>query len=133
MRKVRGRKKKERISRSPKGVINYHERNQIVLPHANNLLQAYLEDTEIFANQNQMIINNKKTKTICFNTTRKWNFPPEVNFMDEQIIECVREIKLVGVIISDDLKWGKNTRYICQKAMGENMDPKENERYKVRY
>ena len=39
--------------------------------------------------------------------------------MDEQIIECVREIKLVGVIISDDLKWGKNTRYICQKAMGK--------------
>ena len=39
--------------------------------------------------------------------------------MDEQIIECVREIKLVGVIISDDLKWGKNTRYIFQKAMGK--------------
>ena len=28
----------------------------------------------------------------------------------------VSELKLVGVIVSDDLRWKKNTDYICQKA-----------------
>ena len=97
--------------------LNFHERNQLILPPENNLLQAFLEDTERFADDNQMVINTQKTKSICFNTTRKWNFPPEVYFSDNLNLECVREVKLLGVIISDNLKWDKNTTYICKKAM----------------
>ena len=29
----------------------------------------------------------------------------------------VTKVKLVGVIVTDDLKWIKNTEYICDKAM----------------
>ena len=32
------------------------------------------------------------------------------------MLDLVSEIKLVGVIVSDDLRWQKNTDYICQKA-----------------
>ena len=97
--------------------FTFHERNQLILPPENNLLQAYIEDTERFAMENKMVINNQKTKTICFNNTRKWNFPPEVKFSSNQNIENVTEVKLVGVILSSDLKWAKNTEYICKKAM----------------
>ena len=64
-----------------------------------------------------MVINPKKTKVISFNKTRKWNFPLEVHFSDNKTLECVSQTKLVGVIVSDDLKWAKNTQYICDKVM----------------
>ena len=53
---------------------------------------------------------------MTFNKSRKLDYPPEVNFPDSQFLEVISETKLVGVIISNDLKWQKNTDYICQKA-----------------
>ena len=64
-----------------------------------------------------MKINSKKSKVILFNKSRNWDFPPEVGFSDKQNLEVVSDMKLVGVIITSDLRWGKNTQYICQKAM----------------
>ena len=63
-----------------------------------------------------MRINPKKTKTMTFNKYRKFDFPPEVHFANNQLLEVISETKLVGVIISNDLKWKKNTDYVCQKA-----------------
>ena len=97
--------------------LNFHERTEHILPSENNLLQYYLDDTEEFTNSNLMKINNKKSKVILFNKSRKWDFPPEVGFSDQQNLDVVSEMKLVGVIITSDLKWVKNTQYICQKAM----------------
>ena len=96
--------------------LAFQERNELILPPENNLLQAYIADTEQFAIDNQMVINKKKTQVICFNKTRKWNFPPEVLLAD-RVIDCVTQVKLVGVTVTDDLKWVKNTEYICEKAM----------------
>jgi hypothetical protein len=96
--------------------LNYHERTCQVLPGQNNLLQFYLEDTEKFTIENKMKVNPRKTKVISFNKSRKFDFPPEVHFSDNLTLEVVSELKLVGVIISDDLRWLKNTDYICQKA-----------------
>ena len=63
-----------------------------------------------------MQINKKKTKIISFTKARKWDFPPEVKFSDGTLIEYIPETKLVGLILSEDLRWYKNTSYICQKA-----------------
>ena len=46
----------------------------------------------------------------------KWDFPPELNFSDGTIIQYMTETKLVGVMVSQDLRWQKNTDYICEKA-----------------
>ena len=59
-----------------------------------------------------MRINAKKSKVILFNKSRKWDFPPEVSFSDNVSLEVVSEMKLVGVVISSDLRWQKNTEYI---------------------
>jgi hypothetical protein len=96
--------------------LNYHERTMQVLPPENNLLQYYLDDTEKFTLENRMKINPKKSQVILFNKSRNWDFPPEVSFADGNNLEYVSELKLVGVVISDDLRWGKNTQYICKKA-----------------
>ena len=95
---------------------NYHERTGHILPAENNLLQYYIEDTEQFVKENKMVLNKKKTKVISFTKSRKWDFPPEVHFSNGTQIECIPETKLVGVILSSDLRWFKNTQYICQKA-----------------
>ena len=45
------------------------------------------------------------------------DFPLEVSFTDNNNLEVKKEFKLLGVMITDDLKWEKNTEYICTKAM----------------
>ena len=51
-----------------------------------------------------MILNQKKTK-----------FPTNLNLNDDNL-EVVKQAKLLGVMISDDLKWDKNTEYLVKKA-----------------
>ena len=96
--------------------MNYHERTSQVLPSENNLLQYFLEDTEKFTTDNKMKVNSKKTKVLLFNKSRKYDFQPRVHFSNGELLEIVSDIKLVGVIISNDMRWKKNTDYLCQKA-----------------
>ena len=51
-----------------------------------------------------------------FTKSRKFDFPPELTFSDGTEILCSRETKLVGVILTENLSWQRNTDYICQKA-----------------
>ena len=95
---------------------NYHERTGHILPEENNLLQLYINDTEQFVSENMMVINKDKTKVISFSKSRKWAFPPELHFTDGTPIEYIYDTRLVGVVVSQDLRWFKNTTYICQKA-----------------
>ena len=63
-----------------------------------------------------MKINPNKTKIIKFNKSRKHDFPPEVFISGDQMLEVVPDTKLVGVIVSQDLKWEKNADFICTRA-----------------
>ena len=64
-----------------------------------------------------MKINPSKTKIISFNKSRKFDFPPELKLSNGEILEVVKEVKLVGVMVDSNLSWKKNTDYICQKAI----------------
>ena len=96
--------------------LNFRERTGHILPGENNLLQYFLKDTEEFVAENNLVINKQKTKVMLFNKSRKWDFPPQLQFNDDTPLEYISETKLVGVILSDNLSWHKNTLYICQKA-----------------
>ena len=96
--------------------VTYSERSGHILPPQNNLLQYYVKDTENFASQNNMKINKKKTHLIKFTNARKLDFPAEVQFSDGTLLESVQQTTLLGVVVSSDLKWKKNTEYICEKA-----------------
>ena len=63
-----------------------------------------------------LTINPKKTKIIKFNKSRKHDFPPEIHLSDTQLLEVVSSVKLVGVMVMEDLRWKVNTQYICTKA-----------------
>ena len=96
--------------------LQYHERTRHIFPPENNLLQYYIRDTEHFTKSNNMVINKTKTTILSFSRSRKWDFPPELKFNDGSSIPTKTETKLVGVIISQNLSWQKNTEYICAKA-----------------
>ena len=64
-----------------------------------------------------MKINNDKSKVMVFNHSRNYQFPPEIGFESESKLEYVRQAKILGVIVTDNLKWSENTKYITSKAM----------------
>ena len=65
-----------------------------------------------------MILNQKKTKQMIFNYTDNYQFTTRMSVKNENL-EIVKETKLLGVIISDDLKWNKNTNYLIKKHTRE--------------
>ena len=62
-----------------------------------------------------MKLNLTKTKVILFNPCKKIDFSPNIQ-IEKKEIESVDEIKVLGVIVSKDLKWSKNIQAIIQKT-----------------
>ena len=75
----------------------------------------YLNDINDWTERNLMQLNQKKTKQILFNFNRGRQFTTVVKLKKEPL-EIVNEVKLLGVIISNDLKWHKNTNYLTKKV-----------------
>ena len=97
--------------------LNYNERTRQVLAGSNNQLQSDLLNLHEFTSNKLMKIKEKKTHIMKFNFSKAHDFPPEFDipgFHDE--LTVVRETKLLGVMVTNDLKWEANTQYICAKA-----------------
>ena len=62
-----------------------------------------------------MKINKEKTKTTLFNPSKSIDFVLEMRIDDERI-ETTEEIKLLGIVLTDDLKWNRNTCAISKKG-----------------
>jgi hypothetical protein len=63
----------------------------------------------------KMRLNIKKTKSMIFNFSKNHQFTSRFVVNDEKI-ELVKEAKLLGTVITDDLKWSKNTKEIVKKG-----------------
>ena len=61
------------------------------------------------------MINENKTKTMIFNYTRNYQFTTRLS-LNEQNVEVIDSTKLLGTIITNDLKWDVNTAAIVKKA-----------------
>ena len=62
-----------------------------------------------------MRINFEKTKVMLFNSCRSKDLNPEMN-VEGKTIQVVEETKLLGLLITNDLKWTSNTNYLVKKA-----------------
>ena len=62
-----------------------------------------------------MKINEKKTKTIIFNYTDNYQFTTRLR-LNEQNVEVIDSTRLLGTIITNDLRWDANTANIVKKA-----------------
>ena len=88
-----------------------------VLTLGDNLLQEQLHSLNVFTKEKLLRIKEKKSNLMKFNFSRNYDFPPEFTidgFYKE--LEVVKETKLLGVMLTDNLKWAANTDFITKKA-----------------
>ena len=88
--------------------------NQFI-PSCNLQSQVWLDNIDHWTDNQQMLINEKKTKTMIFNFTEKFQFTTRLMLKNETI-EVIDSTRLLGTIISNDLKWDLNTAMIVKKA-----------------
>ena len=62
-----------------------------------------------------MVINKSKTKLILFNTSKTLDFTPKIE-LSGQILDVEAQVKLLGLWITNDMNWSKNTNYITQRG-----------------
>ena len=91
------------------------ERFEQVLLDDKNIMQQQITDLCQYAVENEMRLNKDKTKVMLFNTAKQSDFMPEIVVGNENL-EVVEEFKLLGVMITSNLKWETNTEYITKKA-----------------
>ena len=89
--------------------------NQKYLSNENIQTQQYSQSISEWTNKNKMKLNVKKTKVMVINFTKDYQFSTRI-FMEGQLLEIIEETKLLGCIISSDLKFQKNTSYMVKKA-----------------
>ena len=89
--------------------------NDLYIPPENLESQKYLNDINEWTKKQQMKINENKTKTIIFNFTRKFQFQTDLK-LNEEIIETQNECKLLGTMISNNLTWDSNIKYLIKRA-----------------
>ena len=96
---------------------SYHERTGHILPNENTIMSSFLDKLQSFSDQNLMKINHDKTKLMLFNKSKAIDFLPSFPFGHEDNLEVIESTRLLGIILSSDLKWERNTQFICAKAM----------------
>ena len=106
------------------GITSFNIKNQVpndipqhnqYIPPENLVSQQYIDSINEWTKDHKMKINSEKTKTMLFNYTNNYQFRTRLKLNDE-VLETVTETKLLGTIITSDLKWDKNTNYIIKKA-----------------
>ena len=97
--------------------LNFNERTGQILDRTNSQLQSDLQNLHEFTTRKQLKIKEKKTQIMKFNFSKTHDFPPEFKIPGfHDMLEQTRETKLLGVMITSDLKWEANTQYISAKA-----------------
>ena len=62
-----------------------------------------------------MKLNHKKSSVMVFNFTNKYQFSSRIN-MEGTRLEIVEQCKLLGVILTSDLKWEKKYTVFSEKS-----------------
>ena len=74
-----------------------------------------LSQTVTYAETNEMKLNLRKTKLMLFNPCHSIELTPQFSILDNEI-EVVSETRLLGLQISNNLKWNSNTHLMVSKA-----------------
>ena len=89
--------------------------NGYTIPGQNLKTQEYLDKICSWTEDNMMHLNKKKSKAMIFNFTRNFQFTSRT-VMQNEVIDIIKETKLLGVMISDDLSWDSNTSFLVKRS-----------------
>ena len=93
---------------------NIAAHNQFI-PSEHLKTQNYLEDIDKWTEENKMKLNERKTTNMLFNFTKDFQFTTDIKLKNVNL-ETNSQTKLLGAIITNDLKWHENTKYIVKRA-----------------
>ena len=96
--------------------LNYHESSGKILNPEENVLQVELNCFFKETMENNFVINKKKTTVMLCNNSKKFLFPPEFTIGESEILSVKREMKILGVMLQDDLKWEAHVKQMTTKA-----------------
>ena len=77
--------------------------------------QNYINDISDWTKNQKMKLNLNKSNIMIFNPSKKYKFTTRVK-MQDHTLPVITKTKLLGTIITDDLKWNENTRKIVKQA-----------------
>ena len=89
--------------------------DQYYIDPANLKSQTSLNKIASWTEMKKMKLNEDKTKIMIFNETTKNDFTTRL-IINDHILEIITETELLGVVISSDLSWKKNTKQLVQRA-----------------
>ena len=73
----------------------------------------YISD---WTDKQKMKLNTNKTNNMIFNFTDRYQFNTRLN-MNGENIQTVEKTKLLGTVITDNLKWDENTKEIIKREL----------------
>jgi hypothetical protein len=77
--------------------------------------QEYLETINQWSEDNKMQWNVDKSKMMIFNFTRNYPFTTNISHNGDDM-KIIDETKLLGIVITKDLKWHRNTAELLKRA-----------------
>jgi len=114
----------EMVNLATIGLSSYNIKQHVPsdIPVHNQFIQSsHLKSQENLSKINQwtknqkMKLNTKKTKNMIFNFTNNFKFATRVQLENDNV-ETVNSTKLLGTIITNDIKWNENTANLIKKA-----------------
>jgi hypothetical protein len=78
-------------------------------------MQDDLDDLCNYTDSHRMAISKSKTKAMLCNSRTKWDFIPELKLQEDDI-QVVQEMKIVGYVMRSDMRTCSNTEYLVKKA-----------------
>ena len=94
---------------------NFHARTGHILPLDNSSVYSVLVNTQKYAEDHKMKINFRKTNLMIFNPCSSIDFLPEFS-IEGNDLAVVEKMRLLGLIITPNLKWVSNTQNVVLKA-----------------
>ena len=96
--------------------LEYSEHTGYTIIPVHNNLQKDLNALQEFTDKNLMIINQKKTYIMKFNFHKSLDFPASFNFNGGPMLGVVGDAKVLGIFLSEDLKWSTDVKYMLSRA-----------------
>ena len=88
----------------------------MILKTEENILQQELDRFASEVTASNLVINDKKSFVMLCNPSKKYDFPPEFKVGNSKILEIKSSLKILGIIIQDDLRWGEQVDHMAKKA-----------------
>ena len=98
------------------GPLDFHDRFNFTMPEEYSILQHQLDDLVQYTDQHHMVLNQRKTKCLPFINSRTKDFMPQLRLNSEEYLEVIYSLKLVGLIITIDLRWQDQVTYTVKSV-----------------